>query len=114
MKARMFFSLLIATLLVLAGWEAQAQGFVKKVNCTKGQTIARALQGLDFIPITIQIKGTCGPIGRNSNRSRPKFTHDQRQGVSHSDRWPYGDRGGPTGNQGRRRCDDPKLHCPEQ
>jgi parallel beta-helix repeat protein len=59
MKTRMFFSLLIATLLVLAGWEAQAQGFVKKVNCTKGQTITRALQGLDFIPITIQIKGTC-------------------------------------------------------
>ena len=55
----MFFSLLIATLLVLAGWEAQAQSFVKKVNCTKGQTITHALQGLDFIPITIQVKGTC-------------------------------------------------------
>jgi parallel beta-helix repeat protein len=59
MKTRMLFSLLIATLLVLAGWEAQAQGFVKKVNCTKGQTIARALQGCDGIPITIQVKGTC-------------------------------------------------------
>ena len=59
MKTRMSFSLLIAALLVLAGWEAQAQSFVKKVNCTKGQTITRALQGLDFIPITIQIKGTC-------------------------------------------------------
>jgi parallel beta-helix repeat protein len=58
-KTRMFFSLLIATLLVLAGSEAQAQSFVKKVNCTKGQTITRALQGLDFIPITIQVKGTC-------------------------------------------------------
>jgi hypothetical protein len=59
MKKRMFFNLLIATLLVLTGWEAQAQGFVKKVNCTKGQTITRALQGFDFIPITIQIQGTC-------------------------------------------------------
>jgi parallel beta-helix repeat protein len=59
MKTRMFFSLLIAGLLVLAGWEAQAQSFVKKVNCTKGQTITHALQGLDFIPITIQVKGTC-------------------------------------------------------
>jgi len=59
MKTRMLISLLIATLLVLAGWEAQAQGFVKKVNCTKGQTITHALQGLDFIPITIQVKGTC-------------------------------------------------------
>ena len=59
MKTRMLFSLLIATLLVLTGWEAQAQSFVKKVNCTKGQTITRALQGLDFIPITIQVKGTC-------------------------------------------------------
>jgi len=59
MKRRMFFSLLIAALLVLAGWEAQAQSFVKKVNCTKGQTIARALQAFDGIPITIQVKGTC-------------------------------------------------------
>ena len=46
-------------MLVLAVCEAQAQGFVKKVNCTKGQTITHALQGLDFIPITIQVKGTC-------------------------------------------------------
>ena len=59
MKIRMVFSILIATLLVFTGWEAQAQSFVKKVNCTKGQTITRALQGLDFIPITIQVKGTC-------------------------------------------------------
>ncbi len=59
MKTRIFFGLLIATLLVLASWEAQAQGIVKKVNCTKGQTITHALQGFDFIPITIQVKGTC-------------------------------------------------------
>ncbi len=59
MKTRIFISLLIAALLILTGWEAQAQSFVKKVNCTKGQTIAHALQGLDFISITIQVKGTC-------------------------------------------------------
>jgi parallel beta-helix repeat protein len=59
MKTRMFFGLLLAALLVLTGWEAQAQSFVKKVNCTKGQTITHALQGLDFISITIQVKGTC-------------------------------------------------------
>jgi parallel beta-helix repeat protein len=59
MKTRIFFSFLLATLLVLAGLEVQAQSIVKKVNCTKGQTITRALQGLDFISVTIQIKGTC-------------------------------------------------------
>ncbi len=59
MKKRMFISLVIATLLVLAGLEVQAQSIVKKVDCTKGQTIARALQGYDGIPITIQVKGTC-------------------------------------------------------
>jgi parallel beta-helix repeat protein len=59
MKTRMFFSLLIAALLVLAGWEAQAQGIVKKVDCTKGQTITDALQKFDAKPITIEVKGTC-------------------------------------------------------
>ena len=60
MKTRMFFSLLLVTLLVLAGSEAQAQyPAVKKVNCTKGQTITRALLGCDGIPMTIQLKGTC-------------------------------------------------------
>ena len=62
MKTRMFFSFLLAASLVLGVCEAQAQifsGFVKKVNCTNGETIARALQVLDIIPITIQIKGTC-------------------------------------------------------
>jgi parallel beta-helix repeat protein len=62
MKKRMCFSLLIATLLILAGWEAQVwgyQGFVMKVNCTAGQTITRALQGCYGIPITVKVKGTC-------------------------------------------------------
>jgi parallel beta-helix repeat protein len=62
MKTRMFFSFLLAASLVLGVCEAQAQifsGFVKKVNCTNGETIARALQILDIIPITIQVKGTC-------------------------------------------------------
>jgi len=59
MKTRIFSSLLLAALLVLAGWEGQAQGFVKKVNCTKGQTITHALQGFNGISITIQVKGTC-------------------------------------------------------
>jgi parallel beta-helix repeat protein len=59
MKTRIFLSFLLAALLVLAGWEAQAQSLVKKVNCTKGQTITRALRGCDGIPVTIQVKGTC-------------------------------------------------------
>jgi parallel beta-helix repeat protein len=62
MKTRMFFSFLLAASLVLGVCEAHAQlfhGFVKKVNCTNGETIARALQVLDIVPITIQVKGTC-------------------------------------------------------
>ncbi len=62
MKTRMFFSFLLAASLLFGVCDAQAQifsGFVKKVNCTNGETIARALQVLDIIPITIQVKGTC-------------------------------------------------------
>ena len=59
MKTRMFFSFLLATSLVLAVCEAQAQGFVRRVNCTRGQTITRALQLFDDNPITIQVQGTC-------------------------------------------------------
>jgi len=62
MKTRLFFSFLLAVSLVFGVCEAQGQifsGFVKKVNCTRGETIARALQVLDIIPITIQVKGTC-------------------------------------------------------
>ena len=62
MKTRMFFSFLLAASLLLGVCDAQAQifsGFMKKVNCTNGETIARALQVLDIVPITIQVKGTC-------------------------------------------------------
>ncbi len=62
MKTRMFFSFLLVAALAMGVCEAQAQifsGFVKKVNCTNGETIARALQVLDIVPITIQVKGTC-------------------------------------------------------
>jgi hypothetical protein len=58
-KTRIFFSFLLATLLVLAVCEAQAKGFVKKVDCAGGQTITRALELFDGNPITIQVQGTC-------------------------------------------------------
>src|SRR4030042_1692266 len=62
MKTRMFFSLLIAALLVFGVCEVQAWGGqdnVKKVNCNKGETITYALQKSDGKPITIQVKGAC-------------------------------------------------------
>ena len=66
MKTRMFFSLLLVALLVLVVCGTQAwgkkddpQGNVKQVNCSKGQTITRALEESDGNPITIQVKGTC-------------------------------------------------------
>jgi parallel beta-helix repeat protein len=60
MKTKMFFSLLLATLLVFAVCEAQPQGVVIKVNCAKkGQTITNALQSHLGNPITIEVQGTC-------------------------------------------------------
>lgn len=60
MKTRIFFSFLLATLLVLAVCEAQAQGVVSKVNCAKkNQTITNALQLYVGNPITIEVQGTC-------------------------------------------------------
>jgi parallel beta-helix repeat protein len=62
MKIRMFLSFLLSALLVLAVCGAQVwgdQGVVKKVNCTKGQTITHALQESSDNPITIEVKGVC-------------------------------------------------------
>jgi hypothetical protein len=65
MKTRVFFSLLMAGLLALAVCETQALGDrgessgVRKVNCTKGQTITHALQESGDNPITIEVKGVC-------------------------------------------------------
>lgn len=57
MKTRMFFSFLLATLLVWAVCEAQAQ---VTVNCSSGQTITNALQSAPMDqPITITVSGTC-------------------------------------------------------
>jgi parallel beta-helix repeat protein len=59
MKTRIFFSFLLTTLIVLASCEAQAQGFARRVNCARGQTITRALQSFGENPITIRVEGTC-------------------------------------------------------
>jgi hypothetical protein len=57
MKTRIFFSCVLATLLVWAVCEAQAQ---VSVNCNSGQTITQALQSAPISqPITIIISGTC-------------------------------------------------------
>lgn len=62
MKTRMFLSFLLSALLVLGvcGEQVRAdQGVVKKVDCTKGQTITHALQESSDNPIMIYVSGTC-------------------------------------------------------
>jgi len=57
MKTRIFFSCLLATLLVWAVCEAQAQ---VTVNCSSGQTITQALQSAPLgQPMTIMVSGQC-------------------------------------------------------
>jgi hypothetical protein len=62
MRTRMFFTLLIVALLVLAVCRVQAwgdQANVKQVNCNTGQTITQALEVSEHKPITIQVRGIC-------------------------------------------------------